>query len=125
MEGRAFKSAFNISAISPCKARIAVIELGRYQKAQKYRILYAYNGHIDEVYLLAIVFKPDTCSIQNGEYYDCEPSHRITQRMLNSTVSSGCQNYTSNAIGKSPSYILLAAPAVSERLSTRQEAFFI
>lgn len=37
---------------------------------------------------------------------------------LTSTVSSGCQNYTSNAIGKSPSYILLAAPAVSERLST-------
>lgn len=83
---------FNISAISSMQKlgfncyRIRPLS----KRLKKYRILYAYNGHIDEVYLLAIVFKkPDTCSILNGEYYDYEPNHRITQRMLNEYCELG------------------------------------
>lgn len=53
----------------------------------KYRFLYAYNGQVDEVYVLAVVIKkpnPETVSPTHGkyEYYDYERDHRITKRVL-------------------------------------------
>lgn len=56
-----------------------------FKKLQPYRILYAYNGQKDEIHLLALVIKkPDSlpAHLTNGEYYDYEPNHRITQRII-------------------------------------------
>jgi hypothetical protein len=71
------QSGYNLYRLRPLSKRL-----------KKYRIIYAYNGQIDEVYLLAVVVKkpdPEAESPMDGgyEYYDYEPTHRITQRVLN------------------------------------------
>ncbi len=53
----------------------------------KYRVLYAYDGQQEEIYLLAVVVKkPEDQQIQvdlSGEYYyDYEPNHWITKRVM-------------------------------------------
>lgn len=68
------EAGFNIYRIRPLSRRL-----------KKYRILYAYNGQMDEVYLLAVVLKipnPMPQNISHGEYYDYEREHRITLRVL-------------------------------------------
>ena len=80
---------FNVSAIASMQS--AGFNLYRIRplsrRLRKYRILYAYNGQSDEIYLLAVVVKiPDPLPanpIDGGyEYYDYKPNHRITKRVL-------------------------------------------
>ena len=57
------------------------------KKLKKYRILYAYNGRSDEVYLLAVVIKKMNTKAgeptpAGDEYYDYERTHRVTLRVL-------------------------------------------
>ena len=56
------KKGFNLYRIRPLAKRI-----------NKYRIIYAYNGLRDEIYLLAIVKK---------EEYNYEPNNSISQRIF-------------------------------------------
>lgn len=72
---------FNLYRLRPLSRRL-----------KKYRILYAYNGQLDEVYLLAVVVKktnPATGILPDGEYYDYEIEHRITRRVLGEYDSLG------------------------------------
>ena len=80
---------FNVRAITSMQS--AGFNLYRIRplsrKLKKYRILYAYNGQSDEIYLLAIVVKPPDPLPANPiiggyEYYDYEQNHRITKRVL-------------------------------------------
>ena len=57
------------------------------RRLKKYRILYAYNGRVDEIYLLAVVVKkpesaPSNLSDEGCKYYDYETEHVITKRVF-------------------------------------------
>ena len=80
---------FNVSAIATLQS--AGFNLYRIRplsrRLKKYRILYAYNGQVDEIYLLAVVVKkpnplPENAINEGCEYYDYEQNHRITKRVL-------------------------------------------
>jgi len=77
------KAGYNLYRIRPLSKRL-----------KQYRILYAYNGHVDEVYLLSIVVKkPETLPMNppntGYEYYDYETNHRITKRVIDEYAQLG------------------------------------
>jgi len=66
-------SGYNIYRIRPLGRRIS-----------QFRILYAYDQHNDDYYLLAITIKkPDVLPLGAtlNDYYDYEPNHPISQRV--------------------------------------------